>query len=517
MFKKMLLAGMDIMRLNFSHGNYVDKRNAIKNLRAALEEFRGVEIDFTDGSLENYCAIAADTKGPEIRTGGFKGNKTVVNLVAGTELRLVSDPAMMNEGTSTQLFIDYPNLVNEVKEGVIIYIDDGLVALTVSKCLPTEGVILTRVENDGQLGKQKGVNVPGVQISLPALTSQDEEDLAFAVEENVDMVFASFIRRADDVRKVRAALGPNGQHIKIISKIENIEGVENFDEILKETDGIMVARGDLGIEIPPEKVFLAQKSMISRCNIAGKPVICATQMLESMVSNPRPTRAECGDVANAVLDGVDCVMLSGETAKGKFPVEAVRMMSRICREAEAAVNSREYSRQLRKSRVGDEENSSKRPEQLTDAISIQGKLIDSISISAVLAAFELNAAMIIVLSRSGSVCHRISKYRPPCPILLVTDVGHVARSSYLYRGVHPALVDADTMALGRSDPDMCIAKVIQLAYKQGMCKLGDDIVVVLSGGGAQSSAPVLKFSSVAKPLLDRTVAKGLYAPAATRM
>ncbi|KAI0320358.1 pyruvate kinase [Amylostereum chailletii] len=399
-------AGVNIVRMNFSHGEYEYHQSVIDNTR------KMVAAD----PAGRPVAIALDTKGPEIRTGLMKGGLDVP-IKAGHEFTVSVNPQHKESGDEKTIFMDYPNLPKVTAPGKLIYVDDGILSLLV---LAIDGTnVRVRALNNGTLSSRKGVNLPKTPVDLPALSVKDKKDLLFGVKNGVDMIFASFIRRAQDVRDIRDVLGPDGAAIKIIVKIENEQGVQNFDEILKETDGVMVARGDLGIEIPASQVFLAQKMMISKCNMAGKPVIVATQMLESMTYNPRPTRAEVSDVANAVLDGADCVMLSGETAKGSYPIQSVLMMAETCLLAEAAICYPPLYDELR--------NTTARP----------AETVETVALAAVAAAAESNAAAILVLSTSGNTARLISKYRPSVPIITVTRNEQTARQIHLHRGVYP--------------------------------------------------------------------------------
>ncbi|KAI8146837.1 pyruvate kinase [Fennellomyces sp. T-0311] len=393
--------------MNFSHGSYEYHQSVIDNTRKSTELYPGRPV-----------AIALDNKGPEIRTGNMRDN-IELPISAGHEMIFSVNEEYKDICDDQVMYLDYKNLPKVIEPGKMIYVDDGVLSFDV---LEIDGDdIKVRARNDGRLCAHKGVNLPGTDVDLPALSEKDKADLRFGVDNKVDIVFASFVRRGQDVKDIREVLGHDGRHIKIISKIENHQGVMNFDEILKETDGVMIARGDMGIEIPLERVFIAQKMMITKCNLAGKPVICATQMLESMTFNPRPTRAEVSDVANAILDGADCVMLSGETAKGNYPVEAVKTMHDICRLAEEVLCYPATFNELRSLTV------------------LPTETTETVACAAVSAAHEQNAGAIVVLTTSGNSARFLSKYRPHCPIIVITRNPQTARQVHLYRGCFPFL------------------------------------------------------------------------------
>jgi pyruvate kinase len=364
-----------------------------------------------------------------------------------------------------------------IEPGRIIYVDDGVLAFDVLEIVDDK-TVKVRARNNGSISSKKGVNLPNTDVDLPALSEKDKADLRFGVKNNVDMVFASFIRRAQDIKDIREVLGKDGTHIQIIAKIENRQGLNNFAEILAETDGVMVARGDLGIEIPAAEVFAAQKKLIAMCNIAGKPVICATQMLESMIKNPRPTRAEISDVGNAVTDGADCVMLSGETAKGDYPAESVREMSEACLKAE---NTIPYVSHF---------------EEMCGLVNRPVSIVESCAMAAVRASLDLNAGGIVVLSTSGESARLLSKYRPVCPIFMVTRNASASRYAHLYRGVYPFLFPEAkpdfTKVNWQEDVDGRIKWGIAKALDLNVLSKNDTVVVVQGWKGGMGNTNTLR-------------------------
>ncbi len=457
LIKELILNGMNVARLNFSHGDYAEHAGRIQKIKEVRKEL-GIPV-----------AIMLDTKGPEIRTGELKEGK--IELEKGQAVTLTGEKIV---GDEKRLSISYPNLPAELCPGNLILIDDGLIQLEVKSIEGTE--INCQVMNGGCLGSRKSINIPGVNIELPALTDKDRKDIVFAIEQKMDFIAASFVRKPEDVLEIRKVIEQNnGQLTHIIAKIENQEGVEKIDQILKVCDGVMVARGDLGVEIPAEEVPLVQKSLIRKCNLLGKPVITATQMLDSMMRNPRPTRAEVGDVANAVFDGTDAVMLSGETAAGCYPIEAVKTMYNIVVQSE---NSEEYANR-------------KKPEHGERTIT------NAVSEGACEIFRQLNAKSIMAVTSSGQTARMISKYRPDCMILAVTDKVTTVRRLALVWGVEsiyiPEFKDTDSMI------ENSVKQAVELDY----VKFGD-IVIVTRGSNprVQGNSNMIIVHPIGKPLAN---------------
>lgn len=436
------------MRINFSHATYEEADLRVKNLRKS----KGItNKDY------NLRAIMLDTQGPEIRTGSWDGGARRIELEMGKKILLSTDTANRSIQTKDKLFITYQDLKNSVTRDSVILLDDGAIELRVEE-VKNNGEIACRIMNNGTLGNKKGVNIPGAKITLPALSEKDKEDLRWGVKNDVDYIAASFIRKVEDIREVKNylrllmnELQPTGYPApQIISKIESTEALQNFDSILRESDGIMVARGDLGVEIPMETLTNVQKEIVRRCNLAGKPVIVATQMLESMQNNPRPTRAECTDVANAVYDGADCVMLSGESAQGLYPIQSVATMKRIVDQAEHWLEKNPSLSQAAVNKPKGKDNT-----------------IDAMAYAAVEASKNLNATCIVVLSKSGQTAINLSKYRPHVPIVCLVPTQKAARLLQMHRCIHPVVSSC-------TNTDTAIKEATML----GFCVKGDNAVVV---------------------------------------
>lgn len=433
--KKLIEKGLDAARINFSHGTYETHTETITKLKQAREE------------LNAPIPLILDTKGPEIRVKTFKEGKA--RLEEGAAFTLTTREV---EGDETIVSVTYADLPKDLQKGSRVLIDDGLIELRVDSIEDTD--VHCTVINGGIVSSRKGVNLPGIKVNLPSLMEKDIADLKFGVENGFDIVAASFIRSAADVVKIRRVLEENGGgHIHIISKIENQEGVDHIDSILEVSDGIMVARGDLGVEIPPEEVPLVQKILIAKANQRGKPVITATQMLESMVHSPRPTRAEANDVANAIFDGSDAIMLSGETAAGAYPVEAVETMARIAEKTESSID---YGFKM----TG-----------ITEPARVN--ITNAISMAACATAAELNTAAISTITRSGFTARMISKHRPACPLLAGTSDPCVWRQMNLIWGCKPLLYHGELPKGGVFDT------ALKIAVSSGMLKNGDTVVSAL--------------------------------------
>lgn len=456
---KMINAGMNVARLNFSHGDFEEHGQRIKNIREASK------------IAGKMVALLLDTKGPEIRTHNMKDG--IVEFEKNDVVRVAMNEV---EGTRERFSVSYPELINDVKPGTHILLDDGLVDLLVTDIDTVNQDIITTVQNSGILKNKKGVNVPGVSVNLPGITEKDAADIRFGLANDVDYIAASFVRRPSDVLEITKILEEeNMTHVKIIPKIENQEGVDNIDEILKVSDGLMVARGDLGVEIPTEDVPIVQKSLISKCNRLGKPVITATQMLDSMQNNPRPTRAEASDVANAIFDGTDAIMLSGETAAGEYPVEAVETMARIAiRTEEALVNQ--------------------------DAFALkaydQTDMTEAIGQSVGHTARNLNIDTIVAATESGHTARMIAKYRPKATIVAVTFSERAMRGLALSWGIYP------TVAEKPESTDDMFDLATNIAKDKGYAKDGD-LIIITAGVpvGERGTTNLMKIQMIGSKLV----------------
>lgn len=454
--EELVLAGLDVARFNFSHGSHEEHETRFNQLAKLRRK------------IGKHIAALLDTKGPEIRLKEFEQEK--VMLTKGQIFTLTTEDIL---GTNEKVSITYKELPNDVEVGTRILIDDGLVEMVVESKTDTE--IACRVMNDGMVSNKKGVNVPGTSLSMPYISAKDREDIVFGIEMGFDFIAASFVRSAEDILEVRKILKENNCYsMNIIAKIENAQGVENIDEIIKVSDGIMVARGDMGVEIPGEEVPVIQKMIIKKVYNAGKQVITATQMLDSMMKNPRPTRAETADVANAIYDGTSAIMLSGETAAGKYPKEAVETMVRIAERTEKDIDYRKRFHQIE----------TRNHQDITEAISH----------STCMTAHDLNATAIITVTKSGRTARGISKFRPDCPIMGCSTFSHVCRQLSLSWGVVPMLIkeEQDTFEL--------FEHAIEQVVEQGYLKEGD--ITVITAGiplGKSGTTNLLKVHEVGEP------------------
>ena len=442
--------GMDVARFNFSHGDYEEQKARMDLLKEVRRE------------LKRPVAILLDTKGPETRTGLLEGGEKVT-LQAGETFTLTSREIVGNDKICSQT---YERLSSDVKPGNFVLIDDGLIALEVQETTDTD--VICRVVNGGELGQKKGINVPNVDVKLPAITEKDKEDILFGISQGIDYIAASFVRTGEAVREIKELLKANGgEKISVIAKVENAEGLKNIDEIIRESAGVMVARGDLGVEIPPQEVPHVQKTIIQKCNSQYKPVITATQMLDSMIRNPRPTRAEVTDVANAIYDGTDAIMLSGETAMGKYPVEALQMMVSIAESTEPYLDYKEYIDGYN-SLVGN-----------ANVASAVGK-------AAVETAINIKAACIITPTVSGQTARLISNFRPKMPIYAVSPNNWALRKMQLYWGVTPLVGYEEDSTENIISHAMYVAKRDKLVKKGDLVVFtaGDPATNVVTGEGA---------------------------------
>ena len=462
MLEKLMNAGMNVARLNFSHGSHEEHKARIDSIRKVSKK------------LGKTIGILLDTKGPEIRTHDMKDGLIV--LEKGKEV-IVSMSQV--EGTPEKFSVTYEDLINDVQIGSYILLDDGLVELQVKDIDKDKGEVKCDILNTGELKNKKGVNLPGVKVNLPGITDKDAADIKFGIKEDIDYIAASFVRRPSDVLDIREILEQeNNDNITIFPKIENQEGIDNIEEILEVSDGLMVARGDMGVEIPPESVPIVQKDLIRKCNKLGKPVITATQMLDSMQRNPRATRAEASDVANAIYDGTDAVMLSGETAAGQYPEEAVKTMRNITISAEAAQDYKKL---------------------LSDRTKlVETSLVNAIGVSVAHTALNLNVKAIVAATESGSTAITISKYRPHSDIIAVTPSEHTARQLALVWGAYPVVKK------GRKTTDDLLNNAVATAVATE--KVGNGDLIIITAGvptGEKGTTNMMKLH-----LVGDEIAKG---------
>ncbi|NLW10831.1 MAG: pyruvate kinase [Clostridiaceae bacterium] len=466
LLRSLMLSGMNVARLNFSHGDHEEHLSRVERIKRLRAE------------LDIPIALLLDTKGPEIRTGDFENGRaelkegSIVTLLPGNDI-----------GTAELIYVSYGEFYRDVTVGSPILIDDGLVELEVMDIEDTK--VRCRVLNGNVISNHKSVNLPGAKTNLPALTTKDIEDIRFAIEQDFDFIAASFVRKAADVLEIKKILEKyKGDSIHIIAKIENREGISNFDEILKVADGIMVARGDLGVEIPMQEVPTVQKALIEKCYKIGKPCITATQMLDSMIRNPRPTRAEVSDVANAILDGTSAIMLSGETAAGKYPLESLNMMVSIAEQTEKSID---YWAEFIKSRY-----------------EMVSSVTNAISHATCMTAMDLKASAIVAVTHSGRTARLISRFRPECPIIATTVSSRSYRQLALSWGVYPYLVEEVHTT------DAMFELGMNKALESGKVNNGD--VVVITGGtpiGMSGTTNTLKVQTIGRILVDgKGIGKG---------
>ena len=440
--REMIKAGMNVARFNFSHGSYEEHHGRIERVKRIARE------------LDTPIGILLDTKGPEIRTGLLEGHQKVT-VNTGDKIIVTAEPTTEeNLGNASHISLDYLNLPHEVEPGSKILIDDGLIELTVERVDGQDMHCV--VENGGEIGERKGVNMPNVEVGLPAITDRDREDILFGLSEGIDYIAASFIRDGNAVREIRKLCDENGgEYVGIFPKIECAMAIKNFDDILKASQGVMVARGDLGIEVPAELVPHYQKTIIAKCNAAYKPVITATQMLDSMQRNPRPTRAEVADVANAIYDGTDAIMLSGETAAGKYPVEAVKMQASIAHETEKHLPAHG-------------------PLEVPAGSHGTRVINNVVGLSAVNMATTVGAKCILVPTTTGRTARLISHFHPHTPIIALSRHSWAVQKMIMYWGVEPHLA-----AITRGTVDDTVSKAIEVAKERGFVAEGDVTVVTV--------------------------------------